>query len=154
MDRTAALAYLTSEYAELATDAKFNSTQTTAAYNTAIDMSLRQCGFQETDLASAVVIQADTLKYLACLNYYALARFAKLLAIRFDVAAGSGAINAQRSQAFKAVSALKEQAATELLQYGINVGLQQSFEMGRIQLDTNEPGVPGEFGGFYYPYGF
>jgi hypothetical protein len=154
MNRDAALTYLTEEYRELSGDAKFTSDQITTAYGTAIDMSLRQCGFAESALATADVAQADTLKYLACLNYYALARFAKLLSIRFDVAAGSGAINAQRSQAFKAVSALKEQAATELLQYGINVGGLQSFELGHIQLDTNEPGIPGEFAGFYYPHGF
>ncbi len=45
MDRTSANAYLTEEYRELATDAKFTTQQTTDAYSTAIDMGLRQLGF-------------------------------------------------------------------------------------------------------------
>ncbi len=89
--------------------------------------------------------QSDTLKYLACLNYYALARFAKLLSIRFDVKAGSGAIEAARSQAFNAVKTLMEQAAMELTQYGINVGGVQAFQMGRLNLDLFEPSPTDEF---------
>ena len=139
MNRTDASAYLTEEYRELATDAKFSDDQTTAAYNTAIDMSLRQLGFAEADLASADTVQADTLKYLALLNYYALVRFSRLLSIRFDVKAGNGAIEASRSQAFKAVSELMEQAAMDLQQYGISVGGSGSFTLGRMTLDFLEP---------------
>jgi hypothetical protein len=139
MNRTAATTYLTEEYRELATDAKFSSQQTTDAYSTAIDMSLRQLGVSEADLATADVAQADTLKYLALLNYYALGRFAKLLAIRFDVKAGSGAIDAARPQAFGRVNLLKAEATSELTQYGINVGGVESFDLGWIGLDFNEP---------------
>jgi hypothetical protein len=146
MNRAAAATYLTSEYAELATDAKFTSAQTTTAYNTAIDMSLRQCGFQESDLATADVAQADTLKFLACLNYYALKRFSAVYAIRFDVKAGSGAIDAERSQAFKNLfERMLANAAAELAQYGVNVGGAQAFELGRINLDFLEPSTLGEF---------
>ncbi len=139
MNRAAANAYLVEEYRELATDAEFTSDQTTAAYSTATDMALRQLGVVETDLATADVAQADTLKYIACLNYYALARFAKLLAIRFDVKAGSGAIDAARSQAFDRVNLLKGQAAAELAQYGINIGGVEGSQMGWLGLDFNEP---------------
>jgi hypothetical protein len=147
MNRTVAASYLTTEYAELATDAKFSASQTSAAYSTAIDMSLRQLGFEESALATADVAQADTLKYIACLNYYALSRFARLLAIRFDVKAGSGAIDAARSQAFDRVNMLKAEAAQELTQYGINVGSVESAQIGRINLDFLEPSAAGsEFG--------
>lgn len=139
MDRAGANAYLLNEYRELATDAKFSTSQTSAAYSTAIDMSLLQLGFTESELATANTAESDALKYRACLNYYALSRFAKLLAIRFDVKAGSGAIDAARSQAFRAIESLKAQAAEELAQYGVNVGGTESFVVGRFALDIYEP---------------
>lgn len=140
MDRTAASAYLTQEYRELATDAKLTDQQITDAYNAAIDMSLRQLGTQETDLATASVDQINIIKYLALLNYYALKRFARMLAIKYDVAVGSGAVDAKRSQAFNHVSALLQDAEEQLLKLGIDVGGGPSFQLGSINLDYNEPG--------------
>lgn len=145
MNRSSANAYLVEEYRELATDAKFSSQQTTDAYSIAIDMSLRQLGFEESALASAEAAPGDTLKYLALLNYYTLNRFAKLLAIRFDVEAGQGAIKAARSQAFDRVKLLKAEAAAELTQYGISVGGVESFEAGWVGFDFNEPSATSEF---------
>lgn len=149
MDRAAALNYLTEEYRELATNAKFTTQQTTDAYNTAIDMALRQLSVAETDLSTYDVAQADTLKYLALLNYYALSRFARLLSIQFDVKAGQGAIEASRSQAFKAVMQLKDEAAKELLQYGVKVGASSGagMQFGRLNLGFLEPPCADEFAG-------
>jgi hypothetical protein len=148
MDRTAATAYLTDQYRELSTDAKFDTGQTTSAYDTVIDMSLRYLGVQEEDLSAAVVAQADITKYIALLNYFALKRFLRVLAIRFDVSVGKGALNAQRSQAYQAVSALLKDAEEELLKLGIDLGGGPSFQMGRINLDFNEPGWRGEEWGY------
>lgn len=148
MDRAAATTYLTEEYRELAADAKFDSGQTTSAYNTAIDMSLRQLGIAEEDLSAYDVAQSDTLKYLALLNYYALVRFARLLSIRFDVKAGQGAIEASRSQAFAAIQQLKDEAAAELATFGIIVGAEAAggfYQIGRLNLDFLEPSTAGEF---------
>ena len=145
MDRTSAVNLLSQQYRELATDAKFTSQQITDAYSAAIDMSLRQLGTQESDLATTDVQQTSVLKYIALLNYYALKRFSTLLSIKFDVKAGSGAVEAARSQAFKMVAALMEQAAEELTQYGIFVGSSQGFQIGAMTLDFQEPSVLSEF---------
>jgi hypothetical protein len=145
VDRTAANALLNQQYRELTVDAKFTSQNITDAYSAAIDMSLRQLGYQESDLATADVIQSNVLKYIALLNYYALKRFSTLLSIKFDVKAGSGAVEAARSQAFKMVATLMEQAAEELTQYGIFVGSSQGFQIGTMTLDFQEPSVLSEF---------
>lgn len=146
MDRTAATAYLTEEYSDLATDAGFTSTQITAAYSTATDQALRQLGIAEADLATAD-IESDVLKYTACLNYYALLRFARLLALRFDVSL-PGPVKADRSQAFDRVKQLMDEAADELAGLGILVGSasKNAFQMGRVNLDFLEPGTVDEFG--------
>ena len=143
MNRTAASTYLTTEYAELATDSKFTSDQLTAAYNTATDMSLRWLGYQETDLATADVMQADVLKYLALLNYFALKRFQRLLSIRVDVKFGKQEMDATRSQAFNAVSKLLAEAEEEL--EGLGISIKNNFEFGRVTLDFQEPSLPTEF---------
>jgi len=145
VDRTAAANWLTEKFRELAAYAKFTSQNTTDAYNGAIDMSLRQLGVQESDLATTDVEQSNVLKYLVLLRYYALDRFADLLSIQFDVEVGQKAVVAARSQAFKAVMTLKEQAADELAQYGIFVGSSQGFQLGRMTLDFQEPSILSEF---------
>jgi hypothetical protein len=145
MNRASATSYLTEKYRELAAEAKFTAQQITDAYNGALDMSLRQLGYEESALATADVIQSNVLKYIACLNYYALDRFVTLFALRFDVKAGSGAIDAQRSQISNHTVALRNLAAKELTQYGIVVGGAQSFQMGRLTLDFLEPSTAWEF---------
>lgn len=138
MNRSAATTWLTERYRELAVYAEFTTQQTTDAYNGAVDMSLRQMSVPESSLASYDVAQADVMKYLALLAYYALDRFSILLAIQFDVKAGQGAIEAARSQAFDRVAALKAMAAADLTKYGIGVGGVESMGMGYINLDYLE----------------
>ncbi|HEX3643883.1 MAG TPA: hypothetical protein VHV10_21545 [Ktedonobacteraceae bacterium] len=145
MLRADANAYLVEEYRELATEAEFTSDQTTSAYSVAMDMSLRQLGFAEAALSTADVLQADVLKYLALLNYYALNRFSKLLSIRVDTAAGNNAINTKDSQAFDQVTKLQARAAQEVASYGIDVGGIGAYRMGRINLDFLEPSTTREF---------
>lgn len=144
MDRTTATAYLTNEYQELATDAKFTTQQTSTAYSTALDMSLRFLGYQESDLATADV-QAPILSYIALMNYFTLKRFSRLLAIRFDVEI-TGALKASRSQAFAQVEKLLIDAEMECINLGFQVGGISAFQMGRITLDFLEPDwIAGEF---------
>lgn len=145
MDRTSAMAYLTSEFAELATDAKFDSNQTSTAYNTAIDNALRKLSFAETDLSTADVVQADVQKYLKLLEFFALKRFSRLLSLRFDAKAGNGALDATRSQAFAHVERLIDDTRGELAQLGIIIGGSNFFEMGRVNLDFLEPSNLAEF---------
>jgi hypothetical protein len=140
MDRASALAYLSGQYVELASYAKFTSDQTTAAYDTAIDMSLRLLDYDESDLASADVDQINVVKYLALLDYFALDRFAKLLSVQYDVTL-PGPLQAARSQAFKNVMTLKAQAEMRLATIGIDIGTSSgaSFKLGRLTLDFLEP---------------
>lgn len=139
MLRTEASSYLVEEYRELADEVGFTTDQTTSAYSVAMDMALRQMGYEETALSSADVPQADVLKYLALLNYYALNRFLKVLAKERDTAAGSGAINIKDSQMFDQVSKLLGIAAQEVAGFGIDIGGIGAYKMGRINLDFLEP---------------
>lgn len=139
MDRPTALTYLDNEYAELATEAQFNSGQISTAYNTAIDMSLRQLGYTEDVLPTTDVPQNQILGYLSLLNYYALKRFARLLSIRVNVTIG-GQLSAQRSQAFANVNILLTSAEKEAVALGFAVGEDAvAFGLGRMTLDFLEP---------------
>jgi hypothetical protein len=143
MDRTAATAYLVQQFRELATDAKFTTDNTTAAYSNAIDMSLRWLGTDETDLATADVEQADMLKYLALLDYFALERFNTLLSIRFDVSF-PGPVSAKRSQEFSQVSTLLARAENKLASLGIVIGASgEAAQFGFINFDFLEPSAAG-----------
>jgi hypothetical protein len=144
VDRATALNYLTNEYAELATDSALSGTPLTTAYNTAIDMSLRQLGYQETDLATTDVPQTQIIGYLALLNYYALKRFARILALRVNVGV-AGQLSASRSQAAAQVKALLDDAEKEVVALGFAVGENAvAFSLGRMGLDFLEPNW-GEF---------
>lgn len=146
MDRATAKTYLTSEFAELATNAKFSSGQTNTAYSTAIDNSLRKLGFVEEDLPTADVVQADVQKYIKLLEYFALRRFARILSTQFDAEVGQKAVVATRSQAFRMVEQLIEESRSELAVLGIIVGGDnKTFEMGRVNLDFLTPHRIAEF---------
>ena len=77
--------------------------------------------------------------------YFSLKRFSRLLSLRFDVEAGNKAVVAQRSQAFSHVERLVQEAVGELAILGIIVGGSSFFEMGRVELDFNEPKTLAEF---------
>lgn len=145
MDRTAATTYLTQQYRELSVDAKFTSQQITDAYSNAMDMSLRYLGFDETELATANVAQADVLKYIALLDYFALERFSTLLSIRFDVSF-PGPVSAKRSQEFSQVGMLLTRAENKLASLGIDIGASgNAMQAGRFNLDFLEPSTVSEF---------
>lgn len=137
MDRTSATTYLTNEYAGLMTEIGFNSGQIAVAYSTAADMALRQLGFAEVDLATADVAQADILGYLALLNYYALRRIQRDLAIRVDVTI-AGQITATRSKAAVQVKALLDDARMEAEALGFSI-TKPAMAAGRFTLDYLEP---------------
>ena len=144
MDRTAATTWLTSEFAELATDAGFTTDQLNTAYSTAIDMALRQLGVAEADLATYDTTQDQVMSYLALLTYWALKRFARVLSLRVSVTL-PGPTAAQRNQAFGQVKALLADAEADLVRLGVDLG-QSTWQMGRVDLDFLEPGSQGEFG--------
>jgi hypothetical protein len=144
MDRTAATTWLTSEFAELATDAGLSGDQLTTAYSNVVDMALRQLGVAETDLATYSTTQDQVQSFLALLNYYALKRYARLFSMRVAVAL-PGPTSAQRNQAFQQVNALLNAAEADLVKLGVDLG-SSTWQMGRVNLDFLEPGSQGEFG--------
>lgn len=137
MNRVAAFTYLTTEYQELATEANFTVQQVQDCYNLAMDMSLRQLGYQETDLPTADVAQASIIGYLALLQYYALRRFERLFAIRVDVNV-AGNLQAFRSQGAKQVKMLLDDAKAECVALGFSIGV-PAMTSGRFTLDFLEP---------------
>jgi len=152
MDRNAALSYLTSEFAELACDAQFSDDQKSTAYATAIDMALRQLGVAETALPTYDVPQAQIMPYLALLTYYALKRFARLLSVRVQVTV-PGPASAARQQAFQQVNILLAQAQADLVALGVDLGNAHSFQLGRLNLDFEEPSVTGEYASYWWTDG-
>jgi hypothetical protein len=141
MDRAGATAYLSGEYAEVVNESGLDAGQATTAYDTAIDMSLRQLGVTEDSLSTADVPQANTISYLALLNYYILKRLIRVFALKFDVAI-TGSVNAPQSQMYKHLKELLDEAETECVALGFVVGASAStgFSMGRVELDFLEPG--------------
>lgn len=106
-----------------------------------LDQSLRALGYQETDLATAVVDQTHVIAYLALADYYALLRYAKFFATRMDVSVAPN-ISAKHSQVGTMVNTLLAKAEKRLVQLG--VGPIEQFASGRFTLDFLEPSV-GEF---------
>ncbi|SRR6266571_1912199 len=145
MDRTTALSYLTKEFSDIATDAKFDANATSTAYNTAIDNSLRHLNYLETDIPTANVDQTNVIKYLALLEYFTLKRFMRLYSLKYNVSAGNKAVEASRAQAFSQMRSLLGQAEADLARLGIPLGGVASFEMGRITTDILEPSTLAEF---------
>lgn len=144
MNRTAAMSFLTEQYRELSVDAKFTPQQTTDAYNSAIDMSLRYLSVDEANLATADVEQSKIITYIALLGYFALKRFSILLSIRFDVQL-PGPMEAKRQGAFSSVMKLLQIAETELVNLGISIGAgsANAMQVGWFTLDYLEPGCSG-----------
>src|SRR6266446_10421557 len=139
MDRGTALNFLLQEYAELAKDSGLSDNAIINAYNVALDMSLRQLGYQEGVLATTDVPQQQILSYLALMHYYALKRFARLLAVRVNVQV-AGQIATSRSQAATQVKALLDDAEKEVVALGFAVGADAApFGLGRMELDFLEP---------------
>ncbi len=141
IDRPTATNYLQEEYQDLATETAWASGTITSAYNVVLDQSLRQLGYQETDLPTANVDQTNVIAYMALMDYYALFRYAKFFATRMDVTVAPN-ISAKHSQVASNVNMLLAKAEKRLTQLGI--GPVQQMQAGRYNLDFLEPG-PGEF---------
>ncbi len=141
MDRNTATNYLSEEYSDLAVETGWSAGTISLAYAVVLDQSLRQLGYQETDLPTSNVDQVNVIAYMALLDYYALFRYAKFFAMRTDVVV-QGALSTRRQQASASVQALLLRAERRLTQLGL--GPVQQMQAGRYNLDFLEPG-PGEF---------
>ena len=149
MNRTATIAYLQSEYAQIASDSKRDATHTSDAYGIAIDNALRALGYEESALSATDVPQTKIRPYLALLRYYVLRRFGDVLAIRVDVSVNN-TMQASSSQAYKAIGELAAKAAKECAALGYPVdgdGTNATMTVGRLNIDIYEPSCSNEFGG-------
>lgn len=153
MNRTDALAYLKEEYAELSTEAAFDSDGELRTYSRVIDRALRDLGTDESVIPTASVTDAAAIMgFLALMDYYALERYARVFAMRTDVNV-SGALSASQSQTFRQVMALRKTAVERLVQLGL--GPVEQFSSGRLNLDYLEPSdAGGEFAGNSMRYGW
>lgn len=122
--RTTALAYLNSEFGELATDAQIALTDD--GWKTVLDKALRGG-------------TADDADQEALLDLFALERLSKALAPRVSVSktvAGTAAQKA-RNQAFTQVKALLDDARTKAKEMGLLGG--STWQYGSFGLDYAEP---------------
>jgi hypothetical protein len=136
MDRVAALAYIAGEFTTLATEADVTVTDTSAGFKTAIDTALRELGYSESDLASADVPTSLTNDYVKLLDYYALVKLARSLAIYADVRVDAPTVEKKKSQIYANVMKLLglAKADIETLGYGL-----AEYTSGFINFDYLEP---------------
>lgn len=148
MNRSAALAYVQAEFADLATETGLDQSPLLVAYNTAIDQSLRGLGYVEADIPTANTLDTQVTGYLALLDFYALTRFARIFALRMDVDV-SGSVRASQSQMFRQVRMLLDRAEKRL--EGLGLSQKEQVVMGRVTLDFLEPGWAGDpsWGGMF-----
>lgn len=139
MKRATALDYLQNEYQEMATEVSFDSEQALRAYGIVIDQALRLLGYQEDELPTADTRPDESTAYLAALDYFALARFARVFSIRTD--AFVSGLSVSQSQAFGQVTYLKVEAAQRLA--GLGFSPEDEMQMGRLTLDFVEPSLEG-----------
>jgi hypothetical protein len=138
MDRAAALEYLQDEYQELSDDTELASDRQLRAYSSAIDQSLRELGYAETDIPTAIEL-VRIQSYTALLDYFVLVFYSRIFALRTDVNV-AGALQAARSQTFKQVQILLNLAEKRLINMGINL-TQVRIRGGRVNLDFLTPPV-------------
>ncbi len=136
MNRTAALAYVQNEYADIALEAGLDTTPLLQAYNTAIDQSLRGLEYPESQLGTTDVPDSQVIGYLALMDFFVLTRFLRVFALRTDVSV-SGSVSATQSQTFKQVQLLRDAAEKRL--DGLGLSPVETFTSGRFTLDFLEP---------------
>ncbi len=96
---------------------------------------MRDLGYLRAAYDTAVVAESQEGEFIALLEYYALKRFAKLLAQNINISKTGISISAQ--QAFANVQKLLEMALAEIKRYGY--GGSGGFGLARIGLDFLEP---------------
>lgn len=139
MDRAAAVTYLSTKYARLASDTGRTATDNAAGYGVPIDEALRLIGTDEADIASAD-ITSDVSNYLIALKVTALEQFWSDYAAHVDISVGDPAVDKKRSQAWKQVGEMLKVARSEAENAGIVIGA-SSWALSRLTLDFLEPAL-------------
>lgn len=140
MTRADLLAYVTGTYGALATAAGVPATDDMAGYKATLDGALRAVGVPESTLPAALVADPWAEDLLALVDYHALRRLARALAVQVDIRADQPALQKRRSQAFTQAKLLLDDAATEIARRGYGPG---ATMFGLLGLDFVEPAAAG-----------
>jgi hypothetical protein len=135
MNRAGALAYLQAEYTLMAVESAQTSDDLLRSYATITDQALRAMGWPEDTLPTADVIGESVEAYLALLDYFSLAHYAKLFAARSDVSVSG--ITSSASQVFRQVKQLRDDAEKRCSDLGFSPT--KSVAVGWFNLDFLEP---------------
>jgi len=147
--RADALAYLASEFSDLALETGLSETDTPAGYGGAIDGALLEYGVAFSDLAGGAVAESDVIAFRALLRYFALLRFSHKLVTRVDIFTEHPSPDVRRSQAVRNVMKLLDEAKVECIGWGYLTELTKNdldggvFQRVTMQLDGQEPNAEG-----------
>lgn len=147
--RSDCIAYLVSQFPDLAKDVDMDTSDTPAGYGGVVDDALLEYGIPFEDLAAGEVAYKDVKGFHAVLRYYALLRFSHALAVRVDVYTDHPNPDAKRSQAVRNVMRLIDEAKVEAIGYGYFIELSKNdldggvFQRISLVLDSQEPRCDG-----------
>jgi hypothetical protein len=138
MSRATAAVFLHGQFSDLATEISQAETDDSAdGYGPDIDQAFRQLETDEDDLATASATQAQIPAFVALCEYYALRRFARRLALRADIKAGTMAKGLGKQA--DTLQALMAEAAQRAAGLGYPVDGAAAWSIGQINLDYIEP---------------
>lgn len=133
MNRAEALAYLQTEFSQQTADTGMSILDTQEGFKPAIDQALREVGTPKADLATADVVEADEPALEAFLEYYALQRFAKLLAQNIDIT--DSGTTARLQQSFANITKLLDLATVRAKSYGLGSYTSSAYSFQTLVLD-------------------
>jgi hypothetical protein len=141
MTRTDAAVHLHLTYSAL--ESRLTCFSGPDGYGTVINSALRDLGFAESDLATAVVPDEDVSGYLALLDYYALRKFLQAAVVLTNTTIDGVPIN--RGQIVENIKFLLTDATNRAVSGGWltppEVVPVIEMELGAINLDYLEPGL-------------
>jgi hypothetical protein len=130
--RDDALAYLQNEFSAQIADTGQPDTDTIDGFETVINSALRELGIARSAFDTAEVADEDEGAFQAFLDYFALLRFAKLLAQNINIGTGGDTFSLQ--QAFGNVKSLLEMAKTAAQVYGLGRGGASAYSLSTLNL--------------------
>jgi hypothetical protein len=135
--RSEALDYLTNEFSAQIEDTGLVADDVPEGFEPAINAALREVGVAKADWPTAEVDEDDEAAFEAFLEYFALSRFAKLLAQNIDV--GTNGKNVRLQQAFANVEKLLDKATVAAKAYGLGGSNSYSYQTLNLGfLSTND----------------
>jgi hypothetical protein len=126
LNRDDALFYLQNEFSAQLEDTGQSDGDTPDGFEPAINAALRELGVSRSDFLTATVADEDEAAFEAFLEYFALNRFAKLLAQNINV--GVSGKNVSLQQAFANVKALLDAATTRAKAFGLGGSNSYSYQ--------------------------